>query len=184
MPSLVGNKILTPEKTPFRPAKKRILPLPSSVIYNVKLVFFRASTIICASPEEVCAWHENPHNLRQVSPPWIRIDKIDAETSAAPGREFALELAQCGFPMRWRGRWLTVQPPRLLIDGGVDCPFPGWRHAHRFEPHANGCLLTDEVTCGVPSLLSWIPGARLALHLVLWAMFLGRHKATRDFFAK
>lgn len=150
----------------------------------MKLVFFRASTLVAASPEEVCLWHENPHNLRLVSPPWIRIDQIVAETIARTGQEFALELAQCGIPMRWRGRWLTVQRPRLLIDEGVECPFPGWRHAHRFENCKNGCMLIDEVTCGVPGCVAWIPGSAMGLRFVLWLMFLGRHRATRDYFAK
>jgi len=173
----LGNKIFSGasrEKTHSSQAVKRY--------FFVKIIFFRAATQVEASPQEVCRWHENPHNLRQVTPPWIRIDKIEADTTARTGREFALELAQCGLPMRWRGRWLTVQRPRLLIDGGEQTPFPFWRHAHHFHPHGSGTLLVDEVTCAVPFPWSFIPGSGLVLRFILWLMFLGRHTATRRFF--
>jgi ligand-binding SRPBCC domain-containing protein len=144
---------------------------------------FTRSTVIPASPEKLFKFHENPHNLRRISAPGLRIMEIRAEHAARPGEEFRLVLRQGPITLRWTGRWETVEAPCLLVDTGVHCPFAYWRHSHIFEPRNEGSIMTDRVEYRSPwwqggPLADWIAG-----RLVFPRMFAARHTATRHFFS-
>jgi ligand-binding SRPBCC domain-containing protein len=143
---------------------------------------FTRSTSVAASPEELFRFHENPHNLRLISPPGLRILEIRAGETARSGEEFAIAVQQGPFLMRWTGRWQTVEAPCLLVDTGVRCPFKHWRHHHIFGPHPEGSLLTDRVEFRLPWHLGG-PAADLVCRLVVFPrMFAARQAATRRFF--
>ena len=143
---------------------------------------FTRSTLVPASPEELFRFHENPHNLRRISPPGLRILEIRARETARPEEEFTIAVRQGPLTLRWTGRWETVQPPHLLIDTGVHCPFALWRHHHIFESHAGGSLLTDRVEFRLPWHLGGPVGDLFSRLVVFPRMFAARHAATRRFF--
>ena len=143
---------------------------------------FTRSTVLSATPEELFRFHENPHNLRRISPPGMRILGIEAEEKARPGAEFTVAVRQGPFTLRWTGRWETVEAPRLLIDTGVHCPFAFWRHHHLFQPHPRGSLLTDRVEFRLPWYLGGPAGDLACRLLVFPRMFAARHAATRAWF--
>lgn len=143
---------------------------------------FTRSTIVPAPPEALFRFHEDPHNLRAISPPGLRILDIRAGHRADPGAEFTVTVRRGLLTLRWIGRWETVAPPGLLIDTGVRCPFAFWRHHHIFEPHAEGAILTDRVEFRLPWVRGGPVGDRIALALVFPRMFAARHRATRRFF--
>lgn len=144
-------------------------------------LLFEASTLIVAPARTLYDFHQNPHNLRVVCPPWMEILAIEAEPTARPGGEFFVRLRQFGIPVEWHGRWETVEPPRLLVDTGVRCPFRGWCHEHRFEEQGPAaCRLTDRVRLEPPMGMLGAPFAWLALA----AMFRSRHRATRKYFCR
>lgn len=147
-------------------------------------ISFTRSVHLPAPPDVVCRWHENPHNLRVISPPWLKIHEVRAESSARVGAEFYLHVTQLGFPLRWRGVWREVNRPHLLVDGAIASPFAEWRHEHHFAPDGPGTLMTDVVRCRLGSPWGCFPGRRLALQVVFVLMFAGRHQATREFFKK
>lgn len=145
---------------------------------------FEASTLLEASPERVFAFHENPNNLRMITPSSLKILKLEAGTSAVVGEKFLIEIAQFGFPIRWRGVWETVSPPRVLVDVAERSPFSSWRHSHIFEAERGGCRMTDRVEYSVGwGFLGWI-AERVVLPLFFAGMFRSRHAATRRFFAE
>lgn len=144
---------------------------------------FTRSTHVAAGPEELFRFHQNPHNLRRISPPGLCILEIRAGETARPGDEFTIAVRQGPFVLRWTGRWETAEAPRLLVDTGVHCPFALWRHHHIFEPHHEGSLLTDRVEFRLPWHLGG-PAADLVCRLVVFPrIFAARHAATRRFFA-
>ena len=144
---------------------------------------FTRSTLVPAPPEALFRFHEDPHNLRAVTPPGVRILAIEADHTARPGAEFTVAVRQGPLTLRWTGRWETVVPPGLLIDTGVRCPFRFWRHHHLFEPHPEGSVLTDRVEFRLPWHLGGPVADHLALRLIFPRIFAARHAATRHHFA-
>jgi ligand-binding SRPBCC domain-containing protein len=144
---------------------------------------FTRSTRVSATPEELYRFHENPHNLRLISPPGLRILEIKANEAAKPGEEFSIAVRQGPFTLRWTGRWETAEGPRLLVDTGVKCPFAQWHHHHLFEPHPEGALLTDRVEFRLPWHLGGPAGDVFCRMVVFPRMFEARHAATRRRFA-
>lgn len=144
---------------------------------------FTRSTIVPASPDDLFGFHENPHNLRLISPPGMRILEINARHTARPGEEFTIAVRQGPLTLRWTGRWETIEAPRMLVDIGVRCPFSNWRHSHIFEPHSGGSLLTDRVEYRLPWRLGGPLADWIAERFIFPRMFAARHAATRSFFA-
>ena len=145
---------------------------------------FTRSSPMPATPEELFLFHENPHNLRHISPPGMHILEICAGQSAQPGEEFSIAVRQGPLTLRWTGRWETAESPRQLTDTGVRCPFALWRHSHIFEPHPEGALLTDRVEFRLPWLLGGPAGDLVCQLMIFPRMFASRHAATRDCFAR
>ncbi len=145
---------------------------------------FTRSCLLPATVAELFLFHENPHNLRHISPPGMHILEIRAGEAARPGAEFTIAVRQGPLTLRWTGRWETVESPRLLTDTGVRCPFALWRHSHIFEPHPEGALLTDRVEFRLPWLLGGPAGDLVCRLIVFPRMFASRHAATRDWFAR
>ena len=146
------------------------------------MAVFTRSTLVPATAEELYRFHENPHNLRRISPPGLRILEIRADETAHPGAEFTLAVRQGPLTLRWTGRWETAAAPRLLVDTGVQCPFALWRHHHIFEPHPEGALLTDRVEFRLPWQLGGLLGDLVCQNLVFPRMFAARHASTRAWF--
>lgn len=145
---------------------------------------FTRSTVVLCTPEQLFRFHENPHNLRRISPPGMSILEIHAEEKAIPGGEFTIAVRQGPLTLRWTGRWEAVEEPQLLVDTGVKCPFALWRHRHIFEPHQDGALLTDRVEFRLPWHLGGPVGDLICRWVVFPAMFAARHAATRKWFAR
>jgi ligand-binding SRPBCC domain-containing protein len=145
---------------------------------------FSRSSLIPATPEELFDFHQDPHNLRRISPPGLHILEIRANHTANPGDEFTLAVRQGPLTLRWTGRWEAVSFPRLLVDSGVRCPFAVWKHHHIFEPRPEGSLLTDRVEFRLPWLLGGPAGDLVCRLLVFPRMFAARHAATRAWFAR
>jgi ligand-binding SRPBCC domain-containing protein len=149
----------------------------------VKLATYTRSTELSASVESVFAFHSNPHNITKISPPTLRVRRVDAPESPTTGDRFTLEVAE-GFgliPMRWQEIWERVEPPTLLVDTLVSGPFKHWSHQHRFEHLAPGLTkMTDHVTftCG------WRLIDRFVLKSTFAAMFAYRHARTRAYFVE
>lgn len=146
---------------------------------------FTRSSVIPATAADLFRFHENPHNLRAISPPSTRILALEAAEIARPGERFAVKVRQGPLTLGWVGQWEIVEPPNRLVDTGVRCPFSFWRHEHIFEEiDAASARLTDRVEFRLP----WFRGGPLGDIAARWlmfpAMFAARHRATREFFAR
>jgi ligand-binding SRPBCC domain-containing protein len=145
---------------------------------------FTLSSRVGATLPELFRFHENPHNLRALPAPGLRILDIQADRTARPGEEFTVSVRPGPLTLHWTGRWETVEPPGLLVDTGVRCPFKLWRHQHIFRPGENGgAILTDRVEFALPWHRGGVCGDWFAQHFVFPRIFAARHAATRDYFA-
>jgi ligand-binding SRPBCC domain-containing protein len=142
-------------------------------------VFVR-STRVAASPGQLFRFHENPHNLRAISPPHLRILDIRASACARPGETFSVAVKQGPLTLRWTGKWEVVEPPHLLVDSGLRCPFAHWKHAHQFAADGDGSILTDRVEFRLPWHLGGCVGDIFVARVVLPRMFAARHAAMQS----
>jgi hypothetical protein len=109
------------------------------------------SSVVCAEPDEVFAWHSRPGAITRLMPPWQPV-RVMAE--AASVRDGQAVLALPG-GLRWVARHDpgSYDPPREFAD--VLQPPLGnalrWRHTHWFAPAARqGTTVTDMVDTPVP----------------------------------
>ena len=93
-------------------------------------------------------FHSNPHNLRHVMPPTMKVIDLQTELPARKGGLIEIRCRDWGvITMRWICRWHTVDSPHKLIDEMVQGPFQQFHHEHRFEEiDANRCRMHDIVT--------------------------------------
>ena len=113
-----------------------------------KFSVFQRSVLLAASPEEVFSFHEDPRNIRKISPPSLRVEKVACSVPARVGDEFQLTVRQFGIRLEWIGFWEEIDRGHKLTDGAIKSPFLHWRHQHRFEPagrDAKETLMTDRV---------------------------------------
>jgi len=139
---------------------------------------FTRSTRIGVSPGTLFRFHENPRNLRLISPPGMRVLSIEAREKARVGEEFTVDVRQGLLRLCWTGRWEKVEPDRLLVDLGIRCPFVFWRHSHLFEPHGEWSVLTDRVEFRLPWRWGGPAGDLICRWIVFPRMFAARHAAT------
>jgi ligand-binding SRPBCC domain-containing protein len=153
------------------------------ILFVTPFVFSR-STVLDTSVEAAFAFHENPANLREISPASLRIISIECERHAVTGGHFTVEVVQFGIRILWRGKWETVRRPFLLVDGAESSPFTFWRHHHIFDREGDRCRMTDRVEFVPPFGRPGRIAAPLVSRLVLGPMFKARHEATRRFFRR
>ena len=144
---------------------------------------FERSVLLAAPPEEVYAFHEDPRNIVKISPPSLRVEKVECTVPARVGEEFRLRVSQFGLPLEWIGYWDEAVPCSRLVDGARKSPFRHWRHHHLFAKAPGGTLMTDRVEYALPfGFLGRLLNATV-MRLVFAAMFAARHRATRKYFA-
>jgi len=145
---------------------------------------FERSVLLSAQSAEVYAFHEDPRNITRISPPSLRVERVECSVPAQPGGIFRLRVRQFGIPMEWEGIWEEAVPVERLVDGARRSPFRHWRHQHLFAPAEGGTLMTDRVEYALPGGLFGRLLDVTVMRLVFAAMFAARHRATREFFNK
>jgi uncharacterized protein len=109
------------------------------------------SSVVCAEPDEVFAWHSRPGAIMRLMPPWQPVRVAREAPSVRDG------VAVLALPAGLR--WVAghdpggYDPPRQFAD--VLQPPLGaalrWRHTHQFSPAAGGgTLVTDVVDTPIP----------------------------------
>lgn len=146
--------------------------------------FFERSVVLAAPPSEVYGFHEDPRNIGKISPPSLRVERVECEVPARAGGEFRLRVRQFGLPLEWIGFWQEAAPSSRLVDGARKSPFRHWRHHHLFAVAPGGTLMTDRVEYALPFGLLGRFLDKTVMKVVFAAMFAARHRATRRFFEK
>ena len=136
---------------------------------------------IAASPEEVFAFHEFPGALKQLIPPWEKVELESGGESLRVGTRVVLKSYLGPIPLRWIAEHFEYDPPRGFSDRQLTGPFARWEHRHRFlDDGAGGTILRDEVDYEVPlgAIGRFLGGG--FIHRKLCRMFDFRHAITRE----
>lgn len=145
---------------------------------------YERSVLLAATPREVYAFHEDPRNITRISPPSLKVERVECSVPARAGEEFRLRVSQFGLPLEWVGFWEEAVPDARLVDGARKSPFRHWRHNHLFRAEGEGTLMTDRVEYALPfGVLGRLIDVTV-MRVVFAVMFRARHKATAAYFAK
>jgi ligand-binding SRPBCC domain-containing protein len=145
---------------------------------------YEHSVLLAATPREVYAFHEDPRNITRISPPSLKVERVECSVPAWAGEEFRLRVSLFGLPLEWVGFWEEAVPDARLVDGARKSPFRHWRHNHLFRAEGEGTLMTDRVEYALPfGVLGRLIDVTV-MRVVFAVMFRARHKATKKFFEK
>ena len=111
---------------------------------------FQRSVLLDGTLGDVYAFHEDPRNISKISPPSLKVKRVECLVPARAGEAFRLSLSQFGLPLEWVGVWEEASPHSRLVDGARKSPFKHWRHQHLFTPSGAGTLMTDRVEYSMP----------------------------------
>ena len=112
---------------------------------------FEAELWLPRSRDEVFAFFADAANLEAITPPWLNFSMVTP--SPIPMHAGALidyKIRVRGFPMRWRTKIITWEPPVRFIDEQIRGPYREWIHEHTFEERNGGTLVRDRVRYAVP----------------------------------
>lgn len=135
---------------------------------------------INAPAEVVFRFHESPDALRQLIPPWEKMEVAESAGSLLPGSKVVLRGHFGPIPIQWVAIHTEYDPPHLFADRQESGPFAWWYHRHRFlDDSHGGTILRDEVEYQAPLGLigSWLGG--WLIRRKLNRMFTYRHETTR-----
>ena len=151
---------------------------------------FERSVLLPATVPEVYSFHEDPRNITKISPPLLRVGRVECSLPVRAGEEFFLEMSLLGISMEWAGVWEIAEPGTRVGDTAarlVDCarksPFLYWRHQHLFQPRGSETVMTDRLEY---ALLGGIPGRLLdatVMRVFFEIMFRARQRATQNYFS-
>lgn len=96
--------------------------------------------------EDVSAFFENPENLEDITPPYLRFRIVSPRPVAMQsGTVIDYRLRLFGLPIAWRTRIASYDRGRSFVDMQQRGPFATWIHRHEFHDHPLGTLMTDQV---------------------------------------
>ena len=127
------------------------------------------------SAEQAFAWHERPGAFGRLTPPWEKVEVLEAKGGIRNGARVEVQVRALG-PISFKSvyRHVDYMEGKQFVDLQEKGPFREWRHEHRF--HATGadrCVLEDHIEYEAPPLAGGIVQNRLN------RMFNFRHAVTR-----
>jgi len=138
------------------------------------------SVQIDAPVDVVFHFHDDPRNLLRITPPEVKIELLEVRGEEPEGREIRMRMTQFGvLRNELLIRFVTYDPPHLLIDEQREGPFRFWRQTRQFEEIGEATRLTDIVEYEVPF---GIPGRLMDRFVIaprIRAMFEYRQQRTR-----
>jgi ligand-binding SRPBCC domain-containing protein len=111
-----------------------------------------ASQVLPLPREQAFAFFEDPRNLFDITPDWLRFVMRDRETkvSVFDGAEFDYTIRWLGVLLLWKSRIEGYRPPERFTDIQLVGPYRSWRHLHTFDEVPGGTLIRDLVTYRLP----------------------------------
>jgi ligand-binding SRPBCC domain-containing protein len=111
-----------------------------------------ASQVLPLPRKEMFIFFEDPRNLFDITPDWLRFVMKDknAKTEMYEDAEFDYTIRWFGIPMPWKSRIIGYRPPEQFTDVQLVGPYRSWSHLHTFEQRDGGTLMRDTVTYRLP----------------------------------
>ena len=131
--------------------------LPSSFTLTIRSLEnfaweLSASQVLPLPREQAFVFFEDPRNLFDITPDWLRFVMKDREskTEMLEGAEFDYTIRWLGVTLHWTSRIEAYRPPEQFTDVQLVGPYRSWRHRHTFEEVPGGTLMRDIVTYQLP----------------------------------
>ena len=111
-----------------------------------------ASQVLPLPRREAFLFFEDPRNLFDITPDWLRFVMKDREarTEVSEGAEFDYTIRWLGVTIPWRSRIVDYHPPEQFTDIQITGPYRNWSHLHTFEEVPDGTVMRDIVTYRLP----------------------------------
>ncbi len=108
------------------------------------------TTLINGPTELVFQFHNDPHNLLKILPPYLRVDIVEVPKNLERGA--VLKYAMHVGPLRfdWIGKIVEYEAPSQFVDVQSEGPFQKYRHTHVFVPEDARTRMTDIVEYELP----------------------------------
>jgi ligand-binding SRPBCC domain-containing protein len=138
-----------------------------------------ASQVLPLPRKDAFVFFEDPRNLSDITPDWLRFKLKDRETKTVmcEGAVFDYTIRWSRIRLPWRSRIEGYLPPERFTDIQIAGPFRSWGHLHLFEEHNGGTLMRDVVTYLLPFGPLGSIAHRIAVRRQLDSIF--RYRAAR-----
>ena len=101
--------------------------------------------------DEVFAFFSDAANLQKITPRWLNFKILTpGPIHIEPGTLLNYRLKWHGFPIAWRTRIETWNPPHAFTDVQIRGPYRLWHHTHTFSAEAGGTRMIDLVNYELP----------------------------------
>ncbi len=111
---------------------------------------FEKSTLIKCSVEELFDFHLDTNNLKQITPPNIKVKLLTENFSPKEGAILKVRSTKNFIPLNWVVKIDKLQRPNKLVDVALKSPFKYWEHQHLFIQHEKFTELKDIVKYELP----------------------------------
>lgn len=112
---------------------------------------FEKRTQLEVSAGEAFRWHARPGALLRLTPPWERVEIVEARGGIEKGARVVIRTFLGPIPQRWVAEHTEFVEGRLFRDVQRSGPFRKWEHTHEMVPLApDRCELVDRVDYLLP----------------------------------
>jgi ligand-binding SRPBCC domain-containing protein len=107
---------------------------------------------VAVTPDRAFDFYADALNLEPLTPPWLRFEVTNPEPlTMRAGALLDYRLHLHGFPIRWRTKIESWEPPHGFVDLQLKGPYALWHHTHTFEPDGKGgTIIGDHVRYRIP----------------------------------
>lgn len=131
--------------------------------------------------EEVFGFFSDARNLQKITPRWLNFQIVTpGPIEIRPATLLDYRLKWHGFPILWRTRIETWDPPREFTDVQIRGPYTLWHHTHTFTAAAGGTRMVDVVRYQLPLGILGAMAHRCAVRRDLERVFDFRERAVRS----
>jgi ligand-binding SRPBCC domain-containing protein len=107
---------------------------------------------IPGSLESVFPFFEDPRNLAEITPPWLRFEVVSStDERIAEGTRIRYRIWWLGVPLRWESVISRYEPPLVFADEMTAGPYRRWIHTHTFTEVPGGVEIQDRVEYDMPA---------------------------------
>ena len=119
----------------------------------MKVYHFHQKQFIRADIDTVWDFFSSPHNLNEITPPFMNFEILDISGSEKMFNGQLIKYKVSPFPFV-RVKWVTeiknIQQKKFFADNQLKGPFKLWHHEHTFTEVNGGIEMEDHVTYAVP----------------------------------
>jgi len=109
------------------------------------------TTRIPGDLDSIFRFFEDPHNLKEITPPWLSFRVVSATDEVMrQGTKIRYKIRWLGLSMPWESLIAEYEKNEKFADEMLRGPYKRWYHVHRFRSTADGVEMSDRVDYELP----------------------------------